>query len=99
MRITDVRLQITKDHMKRGPGCVLAQAKIVIDDCFCVTGLRIVEKENGELMVAMPSERVKPEYTNCKHKFRDIAHPTNEKTRAYITKEVLKLYHGTVEVP
>lgn len=94
MEITDVCVQVSKNQVSSGTGSVLAQASIIIDGCFRVTGIRVVEQEGGSLLVAMPSERLKNPDKDSKYRFKDVAYPLNQKTRDYITDEVLKVYQS-----
>jgi putative septation protein spoVG len=81
MTITDVRVRkITTTSAVR------AIASIVIDDCFIIKELRIIEGTNG-LFVAMP-RRATPNGDMV-----DIVHPLNSETRAMIEEAVLKAYN------
>ena len=80
LNITDVRInKIENDEKLR------AFASIVIDDCFIVGDLRVVEGEDG-FFVAMPSKRKRD------GSFKDIAYPTNNEIREAIELRVLKAY-------
>lgn len=82
MEIT--RVQVTKSENGKLKGF----ANITINDCFVVTGLRIIEGING-LFVAMPSQRMQD------GTFKDIAFPINQETRDLITKAVLDKFNIT----
>lgn len=60
-------------------------ATIVIDSCFAVNDIKIIESQKG-LFVAMLS-KVKPS-----GEFKDIAHPINSETREFIQKTILEEY-------
>jgi len=64
---------------------VVAIASIVIDDCFVVHDLRIVDGEKG-LFVAMPSRKLP------NGDFRDICHPINSQARNHIQQSVLDAF-------
>jgi len=57
-------------------------ASIIIDDCFVVHDLRVVDGDRG-FFVAMPSRKLP------NGDFKDIAHPLNAETREKIQKAVL----------
>ncbi len=61
---------------------VVAIASIVIDDCFVIHDLRIVNGDKG-LFVAMPSRKLP------NGDFRDICHPINTEARNHIQQAVL----------
>ena len=80
MNVTEVRLSPTKG------GKIRAFASIVIDDCFIINDLRIVEGREGQLFVTMPARKTR------NGQMRDIAHPLNGDTREQIEKKVLGEY-------
>lgn len=61
-------------------------ASVVIDDCFIVHGIRIIEREGG-LIIAMPSRK------NASGKFVDIAHPLNAETRKMFEDAIFEKYN------
>jgi stage V sporulation protein G len=61
---------------------VCAIASIVIDDCFVIHDLRVVNGDKG-LFVAMPSRKLP------NGDFRDICHPINTDARNGIQQAVL----------
>jgi stage V sporulation protein G len=83
LNITDVRInKIEGDEKLR------AFASIVIDECFLVGDLRVVEGEDG-YFVSMPSKRKRD------GSFKDIAFPMNNETREQIEQKVLLAYETT----
>ena len=80
MKITkvDVRRYDNDSNMK-------ALASVVLDNCFIVRDIRVIEGNNG-LFVAMPSRKVADGY-------RDVAHPLNQETRDMFSKAILDEYH------
>ncbi len=82
LNITDVRInKIEGDEKLR------AFASLVIDDCFLVGDLRVVEGEDG-YFVAMPSKRKRD------GSFKDIAFPLNNDAREHIEQRVLQAYEA-----
>jgi stage V sporulation protein G len=82
LNITDVRItKIEGDEKLRG------FAAIVLDDCFLVGDLRVVEGEDG-YFVAMPSKRKRD------GSFKDIAYPLNNDVRTAIEEKVLLAYEA-----
>lgn len=96
MEITNVRVKLLfRDDTK-----IKALAGITIDDCFVVTGLKIIEGRNG-YFVAMPSDDKKNEQNvqrpGEKQKRFDLAFPTNNDTRLMIQQKVLEAYEETLD--
>ena len=60
-------------------------ASVLIDDCFAVHDIRIIEGDHG-LFIAMPSRQTST------GGYRDIAHPINSETRQMFEKAVLEAY-------
>ena len=84
MEITDVKVYI-RDEAK-----LKAYATIVIDNCFIVRDLKVIQGSNG-LFIAMPS-RKRPDGT-----YKDIAHPLNNETRQLIETKILDAYNKEKE--
>lgn len=64
---------------------VVAIASIVIDDCFVIHDLRVVNGDKG-LFVAMPSRKLP------NGDFRDICHPISTEARNVIQDAVLRQF-------
>jgi stage V sporulation protein G len=65
-----------------------AYVSIVLDDCFLVSDLKVIQGPNG-VFVSMPSKRKK------NGEFKDIAHPLNRETRERMEKKILSEYEKT----
>ena len=81
MKITSVTVRKIEKENSRMKGI----ASVLIDDCFAVHDIRIIEGDNG-LFIAMPSSQV------ATGGYRDIAHPINAETRQMFEKAILKAY-------
>src|SRR5262249_35233429 len=66
-------------------GKLKAYASIVVDACFIVNDLKVIEGKRG-LFISMPSRRRK------RGGYRDVAHPLNNETRRMIEEQVLAEY-------
>lgn len=77
MEITRVTVREIDMNMVRGI------ASIILDDCFVVHDLRVVDGDRG-FFVAMPSRKLP------NGDFKDIAHPLNSETREKIQEAVLR---------
>ena len=79
MTITEVKVHpVDQDKLK-------AYVSIVLDDCFLVSDLKVIQGPNG-VFVSMPSKRKK------NGEFKDIAHPLNRETRERMEKRILSEY-------
>ena len=80
MKITEIKVfPVDEEKLK-------AYVTIILDDCFVVRDLKIINGNSG-LFVAMPSKKRKKDGT-----YRDIAHPLNQSTRALMEKQILDAY-------
>jgi stage V sporulation protein G len=85
MNITEVRINLNKG------GKVKAFAQIVVDGCFLVGDIRVLEGKEGAVFVAMPSRRLRT------GSFRDIAHPLTAETRRRLDDAILGEYRKVLD--
>ena len=84
MNITEVRIFI----LRQNEGFVKARATITIDNAFAVHDIKVVEGQDGNLKIRMPSRKTPDgEYV-------DIAHPINQETRILLSDIILKEYEA-----
>jgi stage V sporulation protein G len=76
MKITEIKIY------PANVGKLKAYATMVIDNCFIIRDLKVIESEKG-MFVSMPSRRKKD------GTFKDIAHPLNQSTREDIERSVI----------
>lgn len=76
--------------LTNGTGKTRAIASIVINDCFAVHDIKILEGDKG-LFIAMPSRRIPS------GEFKDVAHPINAEVRALIEEKVFEAYNKALE--
>ena len=86
MKITSVNVRKIEKEGSRMKGI----ASVLIDDCFAVHDIRIIEGENG-LFIAMPSKKTPA------GDYRDIAHPINPETRTIFEEAILEAYNTAEE--
>lgn len=80
MEITEVKIYPTDE------GRLRAYVSIILDHCFIIRELKLVEGEEG-LFVSMPSRRRRD------GTFKDIAHPLNSEMRSVIEQKVIAAYN------
>lgn len=86
MKINDIRIRlINKSESK-----LKAVASIVIDDCFVIHDIKVLEGNQGSF-VAMPSRKT-PD-----GQYKDVAHPLNTPTREALNKAVLEEYEKVLK--
>jgi len=85
MEITEVRINLNKG------GKVKAFAQIILDGCFVVGDIRVLEGKEGTVTLSMPSRRLR------NGSFRDIAHALNSETRRKLDEVVLNEYQRVVK--
>ena len=86
MKVTSVNVKKIEKECSRMKGI----ASIVLDDCFAVKDIRIIQGED-KLFIAMPSRK----YPDGE--YRDVAHPINGETREMIEKAVFEAYENAEE--
>ncbi|MBQ6547145.1 MAG: septation regulator SpoVG [Bacilli bacterium] len=86
MKITSVNVRKIEKEGSRMKGI----ASVLLDDCFAVHDIRIIEGDNG-LFIAMPSRKTST------GGYRDIAHPINPETRALFEEAILEAYNTAEE--
>ena len=86
MKITSVNVRKIEKEGSRMKGI----ASVLLDDCFAVHDIRIIEGDNG-LFIAMPSRKTST------GGYRDIAHPINPETRALFEETILEAYNTAEE--
>ena len=84
MNITEIKVHpVNEEKLK-------AYVTVVIDDCFVVRDIKIIEGHSG-LFVAMPSKKRKD------GQFKDIAHPLNKETRDELEKLIFSEYENQIK--
>ncbi len=81
MIVTSVRLRLFAGNLRR----VRAVGSLVLDKCFQVEHIHVVERPDGTLLVAMPSRYESGEY-------HDVAHPISAAFRADLDRAVMEEY-------
>ena len=83
MKITSVTVKKIDKENSRMKGI----ASVLIDECFAVHDIRIIEGDNG-LFIAMPSK------TTANGEHSDIAHPINKETRKMFEDAIIEAYNN-----
>ncbi len=84
MEITEVKIfPVNEEKLK-------AYVTIVLDHCFVVRDLKIINGSTG-LFVAMPSKK------RADGTYKDVAHPLNKQTRVTMEKLILESYLAEIK--
>ena len=86
MKITSVTVRIPESENLKMKGF----ASVVIDDCFAVHDIRIIENED-KVFVAMPSRK------KANGEYRDIAHPLDADCRKMFEDAIIEAYKKEIE--
>lgn len=86
LNITDIRITKVEGDEK-----LRAFAALVLDECFLVGDLRVIEGEEG-YFVAMPSKRKRD------GSYKDIAYPLGPEARDFVEKKVLMAYESATGI-
>lgn len=81
MEITSVNVRKVEKEGSRMKGI----ASILLDDCFAVHDIRIIEGDNG-LFIAMPSRKT------ALGGHKDIAHPIKQEVREMFEQKILEAF-------
>ncbi len=82
MKITS--LTLSQPSPKDKENHVFCKCVIVIDFDFLIRGIRVIQKKDGQLFVAMPSR------STPTGGFIDICFPTTSNAMAYLTSRILR---------
>ena len=80
LKITSVNIYLKENSRMKG------LASVIIDDCFAVRDIRIIEGDNG-LFVAMPSKK------KADGEYKDVAHPITQECRKMFEDTILEAYN------
>lgn len=82
-------MKLTKISIKKieGKEKLIGIADVVIDGCFAIHGIKIVDGKQG-MFLSFPSKKLP------NGEFVDICHPINQEIRDMFTAEVIKEYNA-----
>ncbi len=83
--------------MKEQEGCLKANASIILNDVFKVTGIRIGISQKGNIFVSMPDYKTGRLDDNGKDIYQDIAYPVTRQFRQELYDEVVKEFNSVME--
>lgn len=90
-------IKVTVTPMQNQDGCLKANASIILNDAFKVTGIRIGISQKGNIFVSMPDYKTGRLDDNGKDIYQDIVYPVTRQFRQELYDEIVKEYQITVE--
>lgn len=80
MKITDIKIHKLEDNKTK------ALVSITLDNCFVITGLKIVEGNNG-LFIAMPNRKT------SSSEYKDTIYPITKEFRQELQEAIINDYN------
>ena len=93
----NLSIKVTVTPMKEKEGCLKANASIILNDVFKVTGIRIGISQKGNIFVSMPDYKTGRLDDNGKDIYQDIAYPVTRQFRQEMYDEIVKEYNVVME--
>ena len=89
-------IKVTVTLMQNQEGSLKANASILLNNVFEVTGIRIGVSQKGNVFVSMPDYKTGRLDDNGKDIYQDIAYPVTRQFRQELYDEVVKEFHAVV---
>ena len=86
-------IKVTVTPMKEQEGCLKANASIILNDAFKVTGIRIGISQKGNVFVSMPDYKTGRLDDNGKDIYQDIAYPVTREFRQELYDEIVREFN------
>ncbi|MEY8327091.1 septation protein SpoVG family protein [Lachnospiraceae bacterium 54-11] len=89
-------IKVTVTLMQNQEGSLKANASILLNNVFEVTGIRIGISQKGNVFVSMPDYKTGRLDDNGKDIYQDIAYPVTRQFRQELYDEVVKEFHAVM---
>lgn len=89
----NLNIKVTATPMKEQEGCFKANASILFNDVFKVTGIRIGISQKGNVFVSMPDYKTGRLDDSGKDIYQDIAYPVTRQFRQELYEEIVKEFN------
>ena len=90
-------INVTVTPMQNQEGCIKANASIVFNGVFKVTGIRIGISQKGNVFVSMPDYKTRRLDDSGKDIYQDIAYPVTRQFRQELYDEIVKEYQSVIK--
>lgn len=94
--IGSMDIKVTVTPMQNQEGSLKANASIILNDVFKVTGIRIGISQKGNVFVSMPDYKTGRLDDNGKDVYQDIAYPVTRQFRQELYDEIVKEFHAAM---
>ena len=92
-----MNIKVSVTPMQNQEGSLKANASIILNDVFKVTGIRIGISQKGNVFVSMPDYKTGRLDDNGKDVYQDIAYPVTRQFRQELYDEIVKEFHAVME--
>lgn len=89
-------IKVNVTPMEEQEGCLKANASIILNDVFKVTGIRIGISQKGNVFVSMPDYKTGRLDDNGKDVYQDIAYPVTRQFRQELYDEIVKGFNAVI---
>ncbi len=89
----NLSIKVTVTPIKEREGCLKANASIILNDAFKVTGIRIGISQKGNVFVSMPDYKTGRLDDNGKDVYQDIAYSVTRQFRQELYDEIVKEFN------
>jgi stage V sporulation protein G len=86
MNVTRVKIRI---NGKETETKVKAYATVVLNDCFRISGIKVIDGQNG-LFISFPRFQL------ANGQYQDLVSPVDKEGRKYIQEQVLNSFHSEI---
>lgn len=90
-------IKVTVTPTQNQDGCLKANASVILNDAFKVTGIRIGISQKGNVFVSMPDYKTGRLDDNGKDIYQDIAYPVTRQFRQELYDEIVKEFNFVME--
>ena len=90
-------MEVTVTPLKDREGCLKANASVIFNSVFKVTGIRIGISKTGNTFVSMPDYKTGKLDDNGKDIYQDIAYPVTRQFRQEMYEEIVKEFNAVME--
>ena len=97
VNVGGMNIKVTVTPMQNQEGCLKANASIILNDVFKVTGIRIGISQKGNVFVSMPDYKTGRLDDNGRDVYQDIAYPVTRQFRQELYDEILKESNAVME--
>ena len=89
-------IKVTVTPMQNQDGCLKANASVILNDVFKVTGIRLGISQKGNIFVSMPDYKTGRLDDNGKDVYQDIAYPVTRQFRQELYDEIVKEFNAVM---